>query len=75
MYEIHLNVNGVDFSRDDIKKRYGLTNPGRENRSIHHVFSIIQQYERTYGEKDTVSVSVIFSTNGKETMQWIHNTQ
>jgi hypothetical protein len=75
MYEIEGNVNGVDFSREEIKKRYGLTTPGRENRSIHNVFGIIQQHERTYGKKDTVSINVTFSTNGKESKEWSFSTK
>lgn len=75
IYEIEVKVNGLDLSPEEIKKRYGLTTPGRENRSIHNVFSIIEQFERTYGIDDAVSLKVSFITNGKEQLEWSFNTK
>lgn len=75
LYEINLAVNGVIFSPEEIKGRYNLQGNGRENRSIHNVFSIIKQYEETYGKEDKVVVKVIYSTNGKAKEEWNFSTE
>ncbi|WP_111671760.1 hypothetical protein [Algoriphagus litoralis] len=75
LYEIKSTVNGVVFSPEEIKSRYNLQGNGRENRSIHHVFSIIKQYEESYGKEDKVVVKVIYSTNGKAKEEWNFSTE
>jgi hypothetical protein len=43
---------------------------GRENRSIHHLFGAIRQYESTRGRLDRVSVRVGYRTNGRPEAIW-----
>lgn len=74
-YEIKLKVNGVVFSPEEIKGRYKISANGRENRSIHNVFSIVRQYESSYGKKDLAEVKVIYSTNGKAEEVWSFNAE
>jgi|TARA_R110002126_G_scaffold107218_1_gene242466 hypothetical protein len=69
-YEIEVIINSEKLSLSQITDRYNLPNPGRENRSIFHVFSQISQYERSYGMSDSAQVKVIFRVNGKEKETW-----
>lgn len=75
LYEVKLEVNGVELSLEEIKNRYNLQGYGRENRSIHNVLSIIQQYEESYGSEEVVVVKVSYTTNGKAKEQWDFSTE
>ena len=74
-YEIRVEVNGVDFTQEQIQRRYNLQGNGRENRAIHNVFSIIKQYEDSYGKEEKVVGKVIYSTNGKAKEEWNFSTE
>lgn len=74
LYEIKAEVNGVVLSQAQIKGRYNLQGNGRENRSIDNVFSIIRQYEESYGREEKAVVKVIYSTNGKAKKEWNFST-
>lgn len=74
-YEIIAEVNGVVFSPEEIQGRYNIPASGRENRSIHNVFSIIRQYEESYRIEDKAVVKVIYSTNGKAKEEWDFSTE
>jgi len=69
-YEIRVRIGDQSLSDQEVTKRYHLQNPGRENRSIYHVFSIIHQFENTYGNADRAKVEVIYSTNGAKPKTW-----
>ncbi|GAB2483862.1 MAG: hypothetical protein EP311_01945 [Cytophagales bacterium] len=69
-YEIYAEVNGLSLSTQEVKKRYGFLSSGRENRSIHHVFDQLKQYESMIGQGDSVKVVVVYRTNGKEGESW-----
>lgn len=71
-YEIHAKVNGLSLSPEEVKKRYGFLSSGRENRTIHHVFDQLKQYESMYGRGDSVDVVVVFRTNGREEQSWVY---
>lgn len=75
LYEIKVEVNGVIYSKEQINRRYNLQGNGRENRSIHNVFSIIKQYEESYGREEKAVVKVIYSTNGKVKEEWNFSTE
>lgn len=70
LYQIQVTLNQEELSPVQISDRYNLPNPGRENRSIYHVFSQISQYERSYGKLDSAQVKVTYNTNGKEEEIW-----
>lgn len=70
IYEIEASVNGRKLSPKEVRARYALEMIGRENRSIHHVFSVITQREQTYGQGDASLVRVRYQTNGKEMEEW-----
>lgn len=74
-YEIKAEVNGVVYSPEQIRGRYNIQNNGRENRSIHNVFSIIIQYEESYGREENAAVKVRYSTNGKAKEEWNFSTE
>ncbi|WP_139316592.1 hypothetical protein [Algoriphagus marinus] len=69
-YEITVSIDSVKLSSLQVSNRYNLPNPGRENRSISHVFSQISQFERSYGKSDSAQVRVIYRVNGKEEEVW-----
>jgi len=69
-YHIKVTVNSKELNSEQISNRYRLPNRGRENRSIHHVFSIISQYEQSYGKLDSAQVKVLYHVNGKEEEIW-----
>lgn len=74
-YEVKTEVNGVLLSPQQTRGRYNLQGYGRENRSIHNVFSIIKQYENSYGKNEKAVVKVIYSTNGKAKEEWDFSTE
>ena len=43
---------------------------GWEQRSIDNIFSLISQYERTYGKEDNAQVIMRYSKNGHEEKEW-----
>lgn len=75
VYEIKAEINGVELSAEEIRNRYNLQRVGRENRSIHNVFSILRQYEESYGNQDIAEVKVTYWTNGKEQEEWTFSTE
>lgn len=70
-YRIVVKTANHTFSNQEITHRYKIENPGRENRSIGNVKSIIRQYETTYGSKEGAGVLLIYNTNGKGEKTWI----
>ncbi|MHA7131489.1 hypothetical protein [Algoriphagus namhaensis] len=70
-YQIHVEIEGRVLSTEEVQQRYLLQNPGRENRSIDHLFSILTQYERTYGKEQNARVEVSYSVNGRESQNWL----
>jgi hypothetical protein len=54
----------------EVAKRYRISNPGRENRSIENIFRIIEIYERRDTSHDTTLVKVNYSINGKKEEIW-----
>lgn len=75
VFEIQAKINGVEFSPAEVRSRYKMQSPGRENRAIQNVFSIIKQFEQSYGKEDAVVVKVIYSTNGKAKEEWSFSTE
>ena len=69
VYEIEASWDGKPLSEDDILNRYSLSSKGRNNRSIHHVISIIRWREERSTEP--VAVRVRYWTNGGEEQRWI----
>ncbi len=70
-YKIVVKIANHTFLNQEITDRYKIENPGRENRSIGNVKSIIRQYETTYGSNDGAIVLLIYNTNGKGEKTWI----
>jgi hypothetical protein len=75
LYEIKIEVNGLVYSPEEIRGRYNFQSNGRENRSMHNVFSIIRQFEESYGREEKAVVKVIYSTNGKSKEEWNFSTE
>ena len=43
---------------------------GWEQRSIYNIFSIISQYEKTYGKNEDARVTIVYSINGHQEKVW-----
>lgn len=71
--DIDVEVNGELLTKEQVEQRYRYKSLGWEPRSINNVFSIIKQYESTYGKEDNASVKVKYSTNGNEEQIWYFN--
>lgn len=69
-FEVNGNINGEDVGTKELSWRYGYRMQGWEQRSIYNVFSIIKQYETTYGKEDIVEVKVNYSVNGHQEQVW-----
>ncbi|MFX0557002.1 hypothetical protein ACOCEA_09390 [Maribacter sp. CXY002] len=71
-YLIQVEVNSRMLSENEVSSRYGYGAKRVESRSIHNVFSIIEQYERTYGILDNAKVTVHYNINGKKDLIWTY---
>ncbi len=69
-YKIEVELNNIELSENEIKSRYHYKAFGWEARSMYNIFSIIQQYENTYGKDDHAKINVEYSINGKEPKVW-----
>lgn len=68
-YEVSARKNSVELTAEEVKSRYGFLS-GRDNRSIHHVFDQIKQFETAPYILDTLEVTVRYRTNGKSPEVW-----
>jgi hypothetical protein len=69
-FRIEVSRAGRALTPQEITARYRIPAAGRENRSIHHLFAAIEQYESTRGRLDPVSVRVGYRTNGRPEAIW-----
>jgi hypothetical protein len=69
-YEIEVKKNDISLTDDEVNTRYHFLS-GRENRSIHHVFDQLSQFESTYFRGDSIELVVTYRTNGKFPDKWI----
>lgn len=60
------------LTKQELIDRYRRRVDGWEQRSIHNLFNIIEQYEKTYGIKDSLYIEVEYSRNGKNKEKWIY---
>ncbi|WP_299271790.1 hypothetical protein [uncultured Psychroserpens sp.] len=71
-FETFVTINGKTLSQQEAEARYKYKMKGWEQRSIDNIFSLISQYEDTYGKTDNAQVIVKYSTNGHEEQEWIY---
>ncbi|MFK7782288.1 hypothetical protein [Psychroserpens sp.] len=69
-FQVFVSIEGKTLSSEETEARYKYKMKGWEQRSIHNIFSLISQYERTYGRHDNAQVKMIYSTNGHEEKEW-----
>jgi hypothetical protein len=67
-YEIESVLEGKKLTDSEIRDRYFIPAKGRENRSITHIFRILEKAEETQPQK--AKVIVRYSTNGKAEEIW-----
>lgn len=69
-YEISVSIDGQSLSSDEIQERYKVFAKDWEPRAIHNIFSIVKQYEATYGKNENAKVSIVYSINGHKKQLW-----
>lgn len=69
-FETFVTINNYTLSFKEAEKRYHYKMNGWEQRSIANIFSIIKQYEATYGKNDNAKVIVKYKTNGHPLKVW-----
>ena len=72
-YNIDVEIEGKSLSANEINARYKYRSEGWETRSMDNIFSLVKQYEDTYGKYDNADVKIIFTTNGHNESQWINS--
>ena len=65
-----LDGDGDALSDEAVSSRYNLSAEGRDNRSPHHLFDVVRQYEVTYGAGDGVTARVDYRVNGTGLRVW-----
>jgi len=77
-YDEHTSVQTVvklgetELGPHQVNQRYRYMVNGWEPRAIHNVLDIIEQYETTYGARDSAEVIVTYSINGHRSQTWRH---
>ena len=69
-YEIKVMIDGESLSRSEVNSRYRYKSKGWEPRSMDNIFSLVEQYEKTYGVNDNALVIIDYQTNGHKKQQW-----
>ena len=69
-FKTSVEINGKFLTLEEAEKRYKYKMGGWEQRSIYNIFSIISQYEKTYGKNDDARVTIIYSINGHQEKVW-----
>ncbi len=69
-FEVFVTIDGKTLTTEETVARYKYKMKGWEQRSIDNIFSLISQYERTYGKEDNAQVIMRYSKNGHEEKEW-----
>ncbi len=69
-YEIKVEIHKKTLTEQEINNRCHYQSKGWEPRSIHNIFSIITQYESTYGQHDFAKITIDYSEDGKPIKTW-----
>ena len=69
-YEIKVSLDGKRLTDSEIRSRYRYSPKGWEPRSMDNIFSLVRQYENTYGLDDDASIVIEYKTNGHKQQQW-----
>jgi len=69
-YTVEVEIDGRKLTEREVQLRYRYRSVGWEPRSIHNVFSMISQYESTYGSADDARVTVDYAINGRPRERW-----
>jgi hypothetical protein len=74
-YRITVDVNAAPLTSPAIAARYHVAAKSVELNSITNLFSVIEQYEKTYGRTDRANVVVRYRLNGESAereWRWPH---
>ncbi len=65
-----IEIDNYKLSQEETDVRYRYLMNTWEPRAVHNVFNIVEQYETTYGKKDSAKVIIKYSTNGHPVQTW-----
>jgi hypothetical protein len=73
-YQLTATVDGHRLSAAGVRGRYHLAPHGVWYFPAQHLVDDVQQYERTYGSRDRVQVTLTYRLNGhaRQTWRWSH---
>jgi len=73
-YRLTATVDGHRLSAAGVRSRYHLAPHGIWYFPAQHLVDDVQQYERTYGSRDRVRVTLTYRLNGhaQQTWRWSH---
>lgn len=73
-YRLAATVDGHALSPAQVRHRYHLRPHGVWYFPAQHIIDDVQQYERTYGSRDQVRVTLVYRLNGhaSRTWRWSH---
>jgi len=73
-YRLTATVDGHHLSPAGVRSRYHLAPHGIWYFPAQHLVDDVQQYERTYGSRDRVRVTLTYRLNGhaQQTWRWSH---
>lgn len=72
LFETFVTIDGKTLTQQEAETRYQYKMKGWEQRSIDNIFSLISQYEDTYGKDDNAKVVVKYATNGHSQKEWVY---
>jgi hypothetical protein len=69
-YRIEVEIDGGALDPESIQDRYRYRAEAWEPRNIANVFSIVKQYETSYGQSDSAKVRIFYRKNGMPQRIW-----
>src|SRR5579863_10326454 len=69
-YKLQVQIDGRDFSADEIGKRYQLAPEGVYENPAQNLIDIVSQREKTYGRKDRAKAVLSYRPNGGAPQEW-----
>ncbi len=76
-YHIEVYLKDHQLTDEEIMSRYGIASKGRENRSIHNVFRLVNTVEKKRKQQNEwqPSIKIYYSVNGKALNTWVYDAE
>lgn len=70
IYEISTTIDGIQLSDAEIETRYRFLYKKWEQRSIHNIIKVVDEYEQQFETDKDKQVAIKYSKNGHPTIIW-----